>query len=326
MKLHMPLILTLLSVVFFFFMGGCAGKKQTRDKLKIAMVIQAESNPYFDRIEKGMRDAANDQNMVLVVIADREYQAKEQQAITKKLIDAKVQGLIMMPDAAESSKKYTIPLILEANRNNIPVVFIHAAIDEDVMKSAGASAKGVVTNDKKGGSISAADYLVRKLKGKGTVLVMEGGPGGPKSEESRLEGFLEVTKKYPQVKVLFAPPGNWRREDAFSSASKALKKKPHVDAIFTYSEPMLLGILDAVDSLKVRKPLIVGFDGTDEGYKLVKTGRIDALVDQKPYEMGKASIDYMVKLHKGQKLPEVHMINTALITKESFQHPFDQGP
>jgi ABC-type sugar transport system substrate-binding protein len=89
-----------------------------------------------------------------------------------------------------------------------------------------------------------------------------------------------------------------------------------------FSEPMAYGVLDAVDYTKIKKPIIVAFDGTESGKKMIEKGSFDAIVDQKPYEMGRMATEYALRLIKGEKIPSPGLTHTELITIESVTRPF----
>jgi ribose transport system substrate-binding protein len=87
---------------------------------------------------------------------------------------------------------------------------------------------------------------------------------------------------------------------------------------------MALGIIDAIDYTRIQKPLIVSYDATEKGLSMVEKGEIDALVDQKPGELGKMAVENALRLIKGESVASPQMTNTELVTKESLPRPFQK--
>lgn len=311
-----------LALIACLFLMGCSKKVPEPSSVRIAMIIQAESNPFFVEMEKGVREYALAHNVKLVVVAENKYQGSDERSLCMRLLDTGLDALIMVPESGPRASTYSVPLILHANRRKVPVVTVHAGIDDSLLKSSGARVETLVTIDKERGALLAGEFVAKKLEGRGRILIMEGGGYPSQSEKGRRDGFLAALKNYPDIKVFFTPPGKWRRDDAFSSAVEAFKKYPRIDAVYAYSEPMVNGILDAIDFAKVRKPIIVGFDGTDSGKRMIEKGKIEALIDQKPYEMGKIAIESALKIINGEKIDSTVLIETGLITIESVTRPF----
>ncbi|SCK35606.1 ribose transport system substrate-binding protein [Variovorax sp. HW608] len=171
-----------------------------------------------------------------------------------------------------------------------------------------------------------AEYLAKKLGGKGNIVALRGIPTTLDNE--RMDAFNSVMKNYPDIKLLDAKYANWNRDDAFKVTQDYLTRFKNIDAIWAADDDMAVGVLKAIEQAK-RDDIKVIFGGA--GAKgMVKTiidgkdKRIDADVSYSPkfiYDAIKLTAEARLK---GEKLPATTIIPSVLITKENakdFYHP-----
>jgi ribose transport system substrate-binding protein len=171
-----------------------------------------------------------------------------------------------------------------------------------------------------------AEYIAKKLGGKGNVVALRGIPTTLDNE--RMDAFNSVMKGYPDIKILDAKYANWNRDDAFKVTQDYLTRFKDIDAIWAADDDMAVGVLKAVEQAK-RNDIKIVFGGA--GAKgMVKTiidgkdPRIDADVSYSPkfiYDAIKLTAEARLK---GEKLPATTIIPSVLITKDnakSFYHP-----
>ena len=171
-----------------------------------------------------------------------------------------------------------------------------------------------------------AEYIAKKLGGKGNIVALRGIPTTLDNE--RMDAFNSVMKNYPDIKLLDAKYANWNRDDAFKVTQDYLTRFKDIDAIWAADDDMAVGVLKAIEQAK-RDDIKVIFGGA--GAKgMVKTiidgkdKRIDADVSYSPkfiYDAIKLTAEARLK---GEKLPATTIIPSVLITKDnakSFYHP-----
>jgi len=171
-----------------------------------------------------------------------------------------------------------------------------------------------------------AEYIAKKLGGKGNIVALRGIPTTLDNE--RMDAFNSVLKNYPDIKLLDAKYANWNRDDAFKVTQDYLTRFKDIDAIWAADDDMAVGVLKAIEQAK-RNDIKVIFGGA--GAKgMVKTiidgkdKRIDADVSYSPkfiYDAIKLTAEARLK---GEKLPATTIIPSVLITKDNakdFYHP-----
>ncbi|GAA5787455.1 substrate-binding domain-containing protein [Chitiniphilus shinanonensis] len=174
-----------------------------------------------------------------------------------------------------------------------------------------------------------AEYLAKRLGGKGNIVMLRGIPTTLDNE--RYNAFMGVMKQYPDIKVLDAKYGNWNRDDAFKVTQDYLTRFKHIDAVWAADDDMAVGVLKAIDQAK-RTDIkeVFGGAGAKGMVKTILDGkdkRIQADVSYSPkfiYDAIKLTAEARLK---GARLPATTIIPSVLITKENArQFYFPDSP
>jgi len=296
---------------------GCRNDEE--HKPLIGVVLKDNANPKFQDIEKGARKAATEGNAEILVLAPERRDAEKQAQLIRDLVDMKVNALCIAPEGPDGA----IPAIAKASEKKIPVVLVESDIDRDKSNAAHAVITSVVTGNNFNDGVTAGRFLARKINGKGKVALMEGVPGSLTGKSKR-EGFLEAMKSHPEIQVIFTKPGYYKRSKGFEIGMDLLKSYEDLDGVFAFNDMMAIGVADALSIVGTgKKPIIIGFDGTEEGKRAVKEGRIDATFFNNPYQMGYLGVKYALAACKGGKVPPVTLTKTDFMTKEKLFLPFE---
>jgi ribose transport system substrate-binding protein len=98
--------------------------------------------------------------------------------------------------------------------------------------------------DQKAWAMTSAEWLAKKLGGKGDVVEIEGFPGHP-ANVARMNGVDEVFAKYPDIKVLAKDTGKWDEATGQQVMSNFLAAYPTLTGYWT-QDGMAIGALQAV--------------------------------------------------------------------------------
>jgi ribose transport system substrate-binding protein len=98
--------------------------------------------------------------------------------------------------------------------------------------------------DQKAWAMTSAEWLAKKLNGKGNIVEIEGFPGHP-ANVARMNGVAEVLAKYPDIKVLASDTGKWDEATGQQVMSNFLAAYPTLDGYWT-QDGMAIGALQAV--------------------------------------------------------------------------------
>jgi ribose transport system substrate-binding protein len=164
-----------------------------------------------------------------------------------------------------------------------------------------------------------AEYLAKRLNGKGNIVVLRGIPTTIDNE--RMDAFNAVLKNHPDIKVLDAKYGNWNRDDAFKVMQDYLTRFKQIDAVWAADDDMAVGVLKAISQAK-RTDIkeVFGGAGAKGMVKTIIDGSnplIQADVSYSPkfiYDAVKMTAEARIK---GEKLPANTIVPSVLITKEN---------
>ena len=145
-----------------------------------------------------------------VVVANRNGGPSEQIADIRNLISAGANIIIINPSDREALN----PVIKQAADKGIVVVAVDQAVS--------APEAYVLTNDQ-------VEYA--KLGGKGSVVEMRGIDGVP-ADADRHEGFTEVAKNYPDIKVTSVFSG-WALDKTAQQTKNLLASGKPIDGVWT---------------------------------------------------------------------------------------------
>ena len=164
-----------------------------------------------------------------------------------------------------------------------------------------------------------AEYLAKELGGKGNIVALRGIPTTIDNE--RMDAFMAVMKKHPDIKLLDAKHGNWTRDDAFKVMQDYLTRFKDIDAVWAADDDMAFGVLRAIEQAKRDDIKIVfGGAGAKSMVKMLIDGSnplIKANVSYSPkfiYDAIKMTAEARIK---GERLPANTIIPSVLITKEN---------
>lgn len=171
-----------------------------------------------------------------------------------------------------------------------------------------------------------AEYIAKALGGKGNIVALRGIPTTIDNE--RMDAFMAVMKKHPEIKLLDAKPGNWNRDDAFKVMQDYLTRFKDIDAEWAADDDMAFGVLKAIEQAKRTDiKLVFGGAGAKSMVKTLIDGSnplIQANVSYSPkfiYDAIKLTAEARLK---GERLPASTIIPSVLITKENakdFYYP-----
>jgi ribose transport system substrate-binding protein len=290
--------------------AGSAGTDAASGKPTVALVVKTLNNPFFIEMTKGAEEAAKKAGINLVVqAADREVDVERQMQIIENLIERKVSALCVAP----SGSREVVPVIVKANRANIPVLIVDTRADEKALAAAGGKIATFIGSDNFDGGKIAGAFVVEKLGGKGNVAVLEGIPGH-ETGDARLRGFRESIAKAPGIKIVASQPANWERDQGFNVFQNMLQANPTVSALFACNDLMALGAAEAIAAAgKTGKIVVVGFDAQTEAREAIKKGTMAATVAQFPSRMGATAIENAAKLLRGEKIEAFTPVSIELV-------------
>ncbi len=212
--------------------GVATGTAPKDKKMVIGVSIPAADHGWTAGIKWWAEKTAKDNPEIEWVIQTAETPAKQIESIDA-MMAKKIDGLVIL--ATESAA--LTPKAEELHGRGVFIV----NVDRGFLKPV---ADIFVAGDNKLFGSRSAEYIVKKLNGKGKVLILSGVPCTVDTD--RVEAAMEVFKKNPGIVVLDKQPADWNRQKAFEKMQTMLVKHKEVDAIWAADDDMALGAEQAL--------------------------------------------------------------------------------
>jgi len=273
----------------------------------IGVVLKAIDSEFWLAVRDGAQKAATELGVDVTVLAPKsETDVEGQLNKIEDLIAQKVDGLAVAANDVES----VIPTLERAAQRGIPFV----TIDSDA--NAPSKLSFIGTDNVYGGRL-AGEYIVNALGGEGKVGLITGVPG-QQSHIARRDGFLQALEG-SNLELVPPQPANSDRMMALNVMENLLESEPDLRAVFVTNATMSLGVSEAVKARKLEgEILLVGFDTSEEALGAVRSGEIDALIAQSPFNMGYLGVKKLVEHLDGKPIDKRIDTGTQVVTRENL--------
>jgi ribose transport system substrate-binding protein len=300
--------------------AGCGGNSggSGDGKLTVAMIPKGTSHVFWQMVHGGAEKAAQELGVTVIWRGPlREDDRASQISEIEGFITRGVSGIAIAP-LDESA--LALP-VADAQRQNIPVVIFDSGLK-------GADYVSFVATDNRQGGRLAAEHVVKRLGGKGRVIVLRYAEGHD-STTQREEGFLEALAPHKGIEIVSSNQylgadveGAVKRGEAILSGYRTADGGLSLDAIYCVNESTTFALMRVLqDHGWAGKVKFVGFDASDNLIKGLADGHIDALVIQDPVKMGYLSIKTLVSHIKKEKVEKRIDTGVHLATKENMNEP-----
>ncbi|MCI9169230.1 MAG: substrate-binding domain-containing protein [Dorea sp.] len=218
---------------------------------------------------EGMEEKAKELGCNLVML-DAQNDAQNQITQVENLIAQKVDIIVVAVDSDA-----IVPAIEMCENAGIPLVGVNMLINTD------QPYHYVGPDDVLAGELEM-QHAIDEIGGKGNVVILEG-PIGQSAQIQRLEGNMNVLKKYEgKVELLAQQTANWSREEALSLVENWIETfGGKINAVVAQNDEMALGAIQALEAAGVKdKVVVTAVDAIKDGCNAVKEGKLLGTVYQ----------------------------------------------
>jgi len=122
--------------------------------------------------------------------------------------------------------------------------------------------------DNKAFGRKSAEFVARKMNGKGNLVILTGIPCTVDTD--RVNAAKEVFAQYPDIKILDTQPALWNRQKGLEVMENLLTKHRRIDAVWAQDDDILLGAVQAIkEAGREREMWILGGAGMKDAIKMV---------------------------------------------------------
>jgi ABC-type sugar transport system substrate-binding protein len=236
---------------------GCSGTGASGDSgITIGLAVSTLNNPFFVELQQGAQAMADQLGAKLTVV-DAQNDATNQVNQVQTLVTQGVKAIILNP----VDSKQSAPAAKAAELANIPLISVDRSVE-------GKVAAEVASNNVQGGSLAAIE-LGRATSGEVAHLK---GISGASASRDRGQGF-EQGLNSGNIKVVASAVADFDRAKALNETTNLLQGHPNIKGIFAENDEMALGAIKALGARAGKDVMVVGFDGTPDGLKAIRTAR-----------------------------------------------------
>ncbi len=292
--------------VLTLLMSGC----NREHKRVIAVIPKGNSDIFWQSVHAGAVKAARENN---VEVAWDGPATETDYGVQLQKVDAMLSRGVDAIALAPIDRTSMVSVVNRAADRKVPVIIFDSGIDTDRFVAQ------VATDNYKAGQMGA-ERMGKILNGKGKVVIVAVKPGAA-STEAREKGFEDVIhQKFPGIQILDKRYGMSLVSQSLVVAENMLTAHPDLDGVFASNESTSIGAAQALRS-RPRKVKLVGFDFTPTLLDDLKSGLIDSLVIQNPFEMGYQTVITAVKYLDGKPVTKMVDMPPRLISLENLNNP-----
>lgn len=285
--------------------------KRYYDKPEEIVFISKSVNPQFvfwETMRMGAELAAKEEEVEIRYVGPMEEKDIETQlSLLEQCIEQRVDIIIL---AAAHNEKLS-HLVKEAMDKGITVLTV------DSTSEGVPGIKQVATNSKEAATL-LTKYLIEKIGEQGEVVMLNFIQGTSTAIE-REKGYEEALRAYPDILKRETIYTEGTSQSAYEATLRIIEKYPHIKGILGANQYMTEGIYRAIEKAGLLGQIkIVGFDGSPLIIRGIEKGYIDAIIIQKPFNIGYLGVKNAIKLFNHQNVPEYIDTGHKLITKESL--------
>ncbi|SER33817.1 monosaccharide ABC transporter substrate-binding protein, CUT2 family (TC 3.A.1.2.-) [Gracilibacillus ureilyticus] len=271
------------------------------------LIGEEMDHDYWRLVGEGAKDTEEKYDVFVEYEGPRRSNPEEQLELLDIAIKSDVDGIIV-----QALSDDFLPLINKAVREGIPVI----TIDTDAPESTRASYIG--TDNYEAGKL-AGETLVKDTNGEATIGIITGSFTNA-HHQLRVQGFREIISREEGIEVVAIEESNITRVTAEEKAYQMLKEYPNIDALYGTSALDGIGMAQATASLNLTNDdlYLIAFDTLPENVELMKQGKIDVLIEQKPYEMGYRSIELMLDVMEGLPVEDAYNTDVNVVRIEDI--------
>ncbi len=267
--------------------------------------FQTMNNPFFVDLNEGLKKVVESNGDQLTTLDDAQFNNLKQKADISDVLLQQPAAIFLNPVNWEGVKG----TLLDAKRNKVPVIVVDAPVsDPDLVLCQ-------VASDNVEAGRQACEALA-KANPNAKVAILHLSVN--KACIDRVDGFKSEMAKHPGIKLLDTQEGKGTTEAALPVMRDLLGRHVELDAAFPINDPSALGCISAIDSAgKTGKVMVVTVDGSREGMKAIKSGKLLCSSAQFPKEIGRVAAEKAYDSIAGKPVDKNIKIPVKLIDKSN---------
>ncbi len=291
--------------------GTMAGGSLPGAGIHISFIQGVIGDEFYISMECGVQDAAAALGATVDVQGPDKFDATLQNPIIDAVVASAPDAILVAPNDVEASAG---PL-QRAQDAGIKLVLVDTVVNDE---SIGVSR---IASDNHLGGVMAADALAALIGEEGTVMVINVKPG-ISTTDARQAGFEEQIATYPNIEYIGGEYSNNEPAKAAEIVTAALAANPDLNGVFATNLFSAQGTATGIVQANAQGDVhVVGFDAGPAQVEQLKAGDVQALVVQKPYDIGYQGVEQAVAAVRGEEVTPEIATDYVVATPDNLDDP-----
>jgi ribose transport system substrate-binding protein len=290
--------------------GGGGGGGEQYD---LTLIAGVRGDEFYITMNCGAQAAAREAGSRLRFEGPQEFDPSQQTPVVNAVAARRPDAVLIAPTDTQAM----FAPIQQLASGGTEVVLVDTTLERPDM------AVSQIASDNEEGGREAARTLLRLTENEGPVLVIGVEPG-ISTTDARERGFREVVEQAEGVEYLGQEFSNNRPDRAAQIVTSTLARNPELKGIFATNlfaaEGAASGLRQARRTGDVQ---IVGFDAGPAQVQALRDGAVQALIAQRPAEIGRLGVEQALAALNGQPVRERIGTGFEVITRENLDEQQD---
>ena len=292
--------------------GGSGAAGGDGDAFTMTLIAGVKGDEFYITMNCGAQEAAKELDVKLDFQGPDQFDAAQQTPIVDAVAAKSPDAILIAPT---DTKALFAPI--SAAAANSKIVLVDTTLEDPSM------AVSEIASDNVGGGTTAGETLLELIGGKGKVMVVNVKPGISTTDQ-RGQGFEDAVKGKAGVEYLGQEYSQDDPAIAAQIVTSTLSKHPDLKGIFATNLFSAEGAASGLrQSGKLGDVKIVGFDAGPKQVKDLEDGLVQALIAQKPADIGRQGVEQAHKALTGEETTPEIGTDFEVITKENLAEKQD---
>ncbi|WP_165279856.1 substrate-binding domain-containing protein [Paenibacillus protaetiae] len=289
---------------------------QASERVRTITVILKSNDmnsSFWQTVRAGAEAAAKETGANVSIVGPlQEQNTGSQIQLLEEAVKQKPQAIVIAP----SNDRKLLPALDKAHQAGIKLVAMDSPVELDHYQPV------LVSNNHVEAGMKAGAEAANENGGRPVVSIISDTPASPVSA-AREKGILSAIADYPDSYYDTYYAGG-TEDGAYEAVKILMGKNTNVNTVITLNETTALGAAKALKELgKTESTRLIGFDSSIYQIQLMEEGTMDALIVEKPFNMGYLAVKTAVKMIDGERAG-ITLIDPQVVTRDNMYNPENQ--
>jgi ribose transport system substrate-binding protein len=288
--------------------GGGGGGSEAR---KITLVQGVKGDEFYITMGCGAQEAAQRLGVDLDITGPDEFAADQQTPVLNAVAAKNPDAILIAP----TDTKAMYAPIQQAADAGAKIILVDTTLENPDL------AESQIASDNLEGGRLAGEELLKLIGGEGKVMVENVNPGISTTDQ-RQQGFEEAIEGETAIEYLGTQFNNDEPAKAAAQVKAQLAKDPDLKGIFATNLFSAEGSANGLrEAGKLGAVKMVGFDAGPAQVEQLEEGLVQALIAQKPADIGRQGVEQAVNAIEGKPVKEKITTGYVTVEKDGLNDP-----